>query len=103
MGVNTKIIEEWWEILTLIGAGFFLCALFFDTQYVNLKHVAGLGIGLITLGVSCWISARNEYSKTYGGYFVTKKVRFTTFTMILFITGVVISLLFLLLLVYGLI
>lgn len=73
MGVNTKIIEEWWEIVTVIGAGFFLCSLFFDTQMINLKHVAGLGIGLITLGVSCWVSARDEYIQAPGGFFTIKK------------------------------
>lgn len=103
MGINTKIIEEWWEVITLIGAAFFVASLFFDANYINMKHLAGLGFGLMITGISCWCSIKTVYKKVEGGMFTGKIVRFNSVTISLFIIGLLISAFFLALFLWKLI
>ena len=103
MGIHTKIIEEWWEILTLIGllcvAAFFIL----DARFIEMKHLLGLGIGLSIIGLSCWVSVSTVYKKAAGGIFTGKIVRLNPITKALVAIGTIIALLFLSLLLWNLV
>ena len=103
MSIHTKVIEEWWEVLTLIG---FLCvAAFFvlDAHFIEMKHLLGLGIELIIIGVSCWASLVTKYKEAPGGLFIGKAVKLNPITMTLVVIGAIITLLFLCLLLWELV
>lgn len=103
MGIVLKKIEEWWEIITIIGAAGFVVSLLFDSPNINMRHLTGLFVGLFIMGISCWASVKTIYKEVPGGIFTGRIVKFTPITKSIFIVGVLITVLFLTLLLIDLI
>lgn len=103
-------LDKWWKIVLWLGVLAMAASLIYQVPFVQSKHLFGLGIGLVLIGLShaiahttqSWIKPPNVY--TGGAALITKDIIDHNFvTWILFLIGLLISLLFLVLLVISLI
>ena len=103
-------LEEWWQGVLVIGILCCSAALLFRVDFLESKHLFGLGFGMILIGVSLWIATRslswikppNAY--TGGAALITQKVVKHNFVTILFlIAGIILVCMFGFFIVRGLI
>lgn len=57
---NNLKIDKWWKGILWLSLFYILSSFFFAPNFINSKHLFGLGFGLLFIGVSYWIS-----DKTY--------------------------------------
>ena len=94
-------IDNWWKAVFWLGVALLAITLVFDIQIVNAKHLMGLSIGLIMIGLSVFGAQRYsvipapELNGMFEGY-ITKHNWFTCCVLII---GFVLSLLFLTLII----
>lgn len=102
-------LETWWGILLYLGVLTCVASLFFDTDFIEEKHLFGLGIGFILIGLSNAIAYRH-YSEfkpanayTGGpGLLQWRAIKHSVPTLSLFIIGLLLSMIFGTLIVIGL-
>ena len=105
---NLKL-DSWWGITLYLGVLSCIGAVFLKVDFLNEKHLFGLGIGLILIGISHVIAYRhrsefkpaNAYTGG-AGLLQWREIRHSMSTIILFILGLLISLPFGILIVIGL-
>ena len=97
---NLKL-DKWWVFVLYLGVGANVAALMFQVDFIEERHLFGLGIGLIMIGLSFWI-AEEKFSRIKppnvytGGVALISwtEIRHNWFTNILLIAGVGITGLF---------
>jgi hypothetical protein len=96
-------VDVWWKFILLLSVAIIACTLLIDIYIVNPKHLLGLGIGLLLIGVSCFIA--NKHINASNGYEVvsTERIIHNTTTLCLFVLGIIIAALFFILIIISLI
>jgi hypothetical protein len=95
---NLKL-NTWYGITLYLGALLIAASLFFKIDFLQNSHLFGLGLGAVLIGLSLIIS-ENSYIKppnfyTGGPALITYKTNeHNFFTIILFLIGIVLVLLF---------
>ena len=105
---NLKL-DSWWGITFYLGLLSCMGATMLKIDFLNEKHLFGLGIGLILIGLSHFIAYRhhtefkppNAYTGG-AGLLQWREIKHSAVTIVLFAIGVVIVLLFGSLIVIGL-
>jgi len=49
-------IDTWWKIILLLGVGAIFMSFTVKIDFIQNKHLCGLGIGMLLLGISYWIA-----------------------------------------------
>lgn len=57
-------IDSWWKVVLWIGIALCGIVLIFDVKIVEAKHLLGLGLGLIIVGISIF-GAQNTMCNKY--------------------------------------
>lgn len=105
MGIcDTFKIDSWWKAVFICGIALFAVSLLFKIELVNRKHLMGIGIGMFIIGLSNWI-AQKTVIREYGnhGFFHGQIPIHNTFTTVMQVIGFLITILFGVLLIWGLI
>ena len=62
-------IDIWWKAVLCIGVALCACVLIFNIDILNRKHLLGLGIGLVMIGISMFMASKilvhREYNAIY--------------------------------------
>jgi len=106
---NLKL-DSWWKAVLYLGVGSVICSFVFKVDFIEDKHLFGLGIGMILVGISYWIAEREHSTikppNAYTGpaAFITwKTIKHNPVTVILLLIGLGLFGLFGFLIVKGLI
>ena len=97
-------IDSWWKVVLWIGIALCGIVLIFDVKIVEAKHLLGLGLGLIIVGISIF-GAQKYYVQQVpelNGIFEGHVTRHNAVTSCGLIIGSIISIVFLFLLLKGL-
>lgn len=97
------LIERWYNIILLLGVGLIGHSFVFEIIFLNRKHLIGLGIGLILIGLSLNIARKYFYTPYSNGLIQKEDILHTWYTKLVLIFGVVIVTVFLTLLIKSLI
>jgi len=92
-------LEQWWNIILYIGILLVAATLMFDISFLDKKHLFGLGMGLVIIGIAQNIALKHITIPGIGGYWQTKDIIHNRFTKLLLIFGVLISLCFFVLII----
>ena len=96
-------IDHWWKVVLWIGVSLCIISLLFDIDIVSTKHLLGLSIGLIIIGLSMFGAQVNCVQLKLHGYAQGHITRHNTITRICLIFGVILTVLFLVLIILRLI
>ncbi|MFC5193631.1 hypothetical protein ACFPIK_17795 [Algoriphagus aquatilis] len=98
-------LKLWWNWLTFLGVGLFAFVFIYrnEIDIVERKHLLGLSIGMFIVGFSHIIAFKSITIFDNGGYWSTKEIVHNTFTKVLFLIGLVISIVFLSLILWNLV
>jgi hypothetical protein len=89
-----KNIDSWWKAILIIGILASIGATVFPIEFLSRKHLFGLGLGMILIGISNWIAQRHLSSFTNGGFLSWTEIKHNLFTGILLLLGILLVLLF---------
>lgn len=95
-------IKEWWMIVLFFGILFFFIAITTPIFVVNSKHIIGISIGMILVGISNLIAIHTVIHKTDYYIFKTTKPIHNKLTLSIHIIGIFLIILFLLLIIFDL-
>ena len=91
---NLKL-DSWWKAVLYLGVGGIVCSFLFEVDFVEAKHIFGLCIGMVMIGISYWIAEKelaqfkppNAYTGP-GGFVTWKEIRHNPITVVLIIIGI---------------
>src|SRR5690606_16959396 len=66
---NLKL-DAWWGMVFYLGVGAIVSSFFFQIDFIESKHLFGLGLGMILIGLSFWMAER-KLSKIQPPHFST--------------------------------
>lgn len=102
MGMNF-IIKDWWHAVTLLGVMFTALGFLLDHPCHVMRHIAGLGIGIIIIGIASWMSIYSQCQRVQDIIYTSRTVKYNRVTLPLLIIGCAVFFLFLVLVVLDLI
>jgi hypothetical protein len=95
-------LDIWWKFLLMLGVIFSISPIIFDIKILDARHLVGLGLGLILIGISYFIANRHISQMVYGGILSTQAAIHTWYTRVILVTGIIVSVVFFASLVMGL-
>ena len=96
-------LDRWYGVTLYLGVLSCIAPFFKGVEFLNAKHIFGLGIGLILISLSNFIANMHMHQPMPGGFLHWEQVIHTPLTKIMLSIGFIITMLFLFLLVKGLI
>lgn len=57
---NLKL-DSWWKAVFYLGVASIVCSFLFQPGFLQPKHLFGLGVGMVLIGIAYWI-AEKEFS-----------------------------------------
>jgi len=84
---NLKL-DRWYGIILYLGVALIAASLFFKPEFLEQKHIFGLGIGMIIVGIAYIISEKHMSEIAYGGILSTKINKHNFVTIVLIIIGI---------------
>nr|WP_181716106.1 hypothetical protein [Flavobacterium sp.]QJS06630.1 hypothetical protein [Flavobacterium sp.] len=103
MNFNLFKIDTWWKAVFILGIIACVGASTTSIEFLERKHLMGFGIGMILIGISHWIAWKTINSFEQGGILSCQIIKHNFFTVILLITGIVLTSLFGFFIIKGLI
>ncbi len=87
-------IDTWWKAILILGILSTIGAATIQIPFIERKHLFGLGLGLICIGISYWMALKYVSSMHLGGILSTKVIRHDFISIIILIIGLVLTALF---------
>jgi len=84
---NLKL-DSWYGIVLYLGVLLIAASLFLKPDFLEQKHIFGLGVGMIIVGIASIMSERNKSEIAFGGILSTKINEHNFVTIILIIIGI---------------
>lgn len=103
MNFNLFKIDTWWKAVFILGVIACVGAATVNVGFIERKHLFGIGLGFLLVGLSNWIASKTANSIQGGGILSWEIIKHNTFSLILLIAGIGIVGLFGYLIVKGLI
>jgi hypothetical protein len=97
------LIERWYNIILLLGLGLVGSSFMFEINFLNKKHLVGLGVGMIIIGLSLNIARKYFYTRYPTGFMQEEGILHNWYTKLMLIVGIIIVIIFLTLLIKNLI
>lgn len=85
---NLKL-DKWYGILLYLGVLLIAASFYFNPEFLEKKHIFGLGIGMILIGIAYWMSEKHLSEIAYGGILSTQIIKHNFVSIILIIIGIV--------------
>jgi hypothetical protein len=51
-------IDTWWKVVLLLGVGAIFMSLTIKAEFIQNKHLFGIGIGMLLISISYWIAEK---------------------------------------------
>tara|TARA_R110000751_G_scaffold233433_1_gene334251 strand:- start:164 stop:472 length:309 start_codon:yes stop_codon:yes gene_type:complete len=99
---NLKL-DRWYGIVLYLGVALIAASLLFKPKFIEQKHVFGLGIGMIIIGIAYIMSEKYWNKLAIDGMLSTKINKHSFITKTMIVIGLALVVLFGFLLVKGLI
>lgn len=96
-------IDIWWKAVLMLGILGVAGALLLQIDFLERKHLFGLGIGMIMIGLGFWKAYKTFSQFGFGGLFSWKDYKYDVASILLIIIGIGITVLFGFLIIRGLI
>jgi len=96
-------IDNWWKAVLIIGCLMSTASIMFNIQFLNPKHLFGLGLGMIAIGLSFFMAQKYLHVPDYGGYWTRKITQHNFISRVLLGIGIGFSAIFFVLLMLDLI
>ena len=96
-------LKHWWNIILYLGVLLIGATLMFEIDFIENKHLFGLGIGLIFIGLSHVMAFKHVNIIEYTGYWSTRDIIHSWQSRTIFVLGLVITILFTSLIIYHLV
>jgi hypothetical protein len=103
MNLDVIKIDTWWKAVLVLGVIAAIGASIFDFNFIERKHLFGLGLGMILIGVGHWIAFRIFSTIAFNGILSWNGMKHNPVSVILIATGIIIVILFGFLLIKSLI
>lgn len=100
---NILKIDTWWKAVLFIGVIACVGAAMFQIKFIEGKHLFGLGLGLVSIGISYWMASKTANTWVSGGILSWPIIKHNFVSIILLILGIGLVGLFGFLIVKGLI
>lgn len=84
---NLKL-DKWYGIVLYLGVTLIGASFYFKPEFLESKHIFGLGIGMILIGIAYLISEKKTSQIAYGGILTAKFNEHNFVTIILIILGI---------------
>jgi hypothetical protein len=84
-------LEHWWNILIYLGVALIASTLVFEINFIEKRHLFGLGLGLFTTGLSHNIAFKQITIPEERGYWSGNKMVHTWYSKLLFLLGISIT------------
>ncbi len=91
---NLFKIDSWWKAVLMLGILAVIGASIFQINFIESKHLFGLGIGMIMVGLGFWKAYKTFSQFAYGGIISWKDFKYDIVSVILIIIGIILSGLF---------
>ncbi|MBI1803554.1 MAG: hypothetical protein HY033_01825 [Ignavibacteriae bacterium] len=99
--LNNLKLDKWYGIVLYLGTLSVAASLFTKVSFVESKHLFGIGIGGILVGLSFWIAEKDNSAikplNTYTGpaaLLTWKEIRHSSLTIIILVIGICLLFLF---------
>ena len=99
---NLKL-DRWYSIVLYLGALLVLASLVLQIDFLKVKHLFGLGMGMAIVGLAFYIAEKVASAIALGGIISTTIIKHNIATIIMLIIGFALITLFGSLIVYNLI
>ena len=90
---NLKI-DIWWKAILILGVLAAIGAATFEIDFLERKHLFGLGIGMILIGFGFWKSWKTLTEFVIGGMLSTQVYKHDFISVMLIIIGIILTGLF---------
>ncbi|MDP3352436.1 MAG: hypothetical protein Q8S44_01685 [Flavobacteriaceae bacterium] len=84
---NLKL-DKWYGIVLYLGVLLIASSFIFKPEFLKEKHLFGLGIGMILIGIAYWMSEKHLSEIAYGGILSTQIIKHNFVSIILIIFGI---------------
>jgi len=84
---NLKL-DKWYGIVLYLGVLLIAASFYFKPKFLEEKHLFGLGIGMILIGIAHWMSEKHLNQIAYGGILSTQIIKYNFVSIILIIIGI---------------
>tara|TARA_B110001450_G_C17594136_1_gene470128 strand:- start:58 stop:372 length:315 start_codon:yes stop_codon:yes gene_type:complete len=84
---NLKL-DKWYGIVLYLGVVLIIASLFFKPEFLEQKHIFGLGIGMIIVGIAYVMSEVIISEIAYGGLMSIKVNKHNFVSIVLIIIGI---------------
>ncbi|HEX9826413.1 MAG TPA: hypothetical protein VGA80_07415 [Flavobacteriaceae bacterium] len=84
---NLKL-NRWYGVVLYLGVLLIVASLYFEIDFVQKKHLFGLGIGMILIGLAHLMSEKYLTKFDYGGYFTIPINKHNAISRILIFFGI---------------
>jgi hypothetical protein len=96
-------IDTWWKAVLALGVLATIGASIFDFTFIDRRHLFGLGIGMILIGIGHWMAYKDFSTFAFHGILSWKAMKHNPISIILILIGIGLIGLFGYLIVKGLI
>lgn len=103
MNFNLFKIDTWWKAVFALGIIACVGASIFNIEFIERKHLFGLGLGMLLIGLSYWMAWKTANTFHLGGILSWQVVKHNFVSIILLLIGIGLTGLFGFLIVKGLI
>ena len=87
---NLKL-DTWWAIVLYSGIALIATALLIKVDFIEAKHLFGLGLGMFLVGLSFKMANKTATTFTHGGMLSTKITQHNVISIIILIIGLIIT------------
>lgn len=96
-------LDKWYGLTFLVGLLLIGASLYFKVEFIQEKHLFGLGLGLILIGISFFMAEGYISQFIAGGILSTKIIKHSFASYSVLVIGIFLTLLFGILVILGLI
>jgi hypothetical protein len=100
---NGLNINTWWKAVLIMGILATIGATIFNFNFIERKHLFGLGLGMIMIGLGHWMAYKTFSTLAYQGILSWKAMKHNPLSIILIAVGIGLVGLFRFFLIKGLI
>lgn len=87
-------VDVWWKTLPIIGVLSIAASLLFNLEFVERKHMFGLGVGLVMIGIGIWKAHKIFSQIIYGGLLSWKGYKYDIVSFLLILVGSILTIFF---------
>lgn len=84
---NLKL-DKWYGIVLYIGILLIGASFYFKPDFLEAKHVFGLGLGFILIGIAHLMAEKYLHKIAFGNLISTQVIRYNVISVILIIIGI---------------